>query len=145
MNIVSCLLVLATTYSLHQLDVHDAFLIAIYMEKNLSLPFSFPWHWENLVCASTSSLEFKASSLSLVCQVLYNYPRCWFCTILTWLFVTHVSVREILYNFVDLCWWYSYYEWWLYFVSFFNQFLRSHFWIKDLGDLKYFLGIKISL
>ena len=80
----------------------------------------------------------------MVCQVLYSYPSCWIHSIQSRLLVIHMSERQIFYSFVNI-------------VDdilitgnnvkdilALKQFLYSHFQIKDLGDLKYFLGIEVS-
>jgi len=84
-----CLLALAAAqhWSLHQLDVHNAFLHGnISEEIYTSLPPGFQRQGENLVC-----------------QILYSYLGCWFYSIKSILLTIYMHKRQVIYSFVDLC------------------------------------------
>ena len=80
----------------------------------------------------------------MVCQILYSYPSCWFVqSKADYLLFTCrkgksfttllIYVDDILITGDDVN-----------AIVALKQFLHSHFRIKDLGDLKYFLGIEVS-
>ncbi|KAL6324671.1 hypothetical protein AAG906_013484 [Vitis piasezkii] len=80
----------AQNWSLHQLDVNNAFLHGdLHEEIYMSPPPVVIW--------------LKASFPTMVCQVLYSYPSCWLCSIQSRLLVIHMSERQIFYSFVDIC------------------------------------------
>ncbi|RVW62418.1 Retrovirus-related Pol polyprotein from transposon RE1 [Vitis vinifera] len=111
----------AQNWSLHQLDVNNAFLHGdLHEEIYMSPP---------------PGLRDRGR--------IY-YPSCWLCSIQSRLLVIHMSegksftalliyVDDILITGNDAN-----------AIVALKQFLHSHFRIKDLGDLKYFLGIEVS-
>ena len=72
----------------------------------------------------------------MVCKILYNYSGCWFYSIKSRLLTFYMykrQVDDILITGNDPI-----------AISSLKQFIRNHFGINDLGDLKFFLGIKVS-
>jgi hypothetical protein len=61
----------------------------------------FPDRKRTLYVSQKVFVWFKISFSSMVCQVLYIYWSCWFCSIQSWLFIIHISKRKIFCSFVD--------------------------------------------
>ncbi|CAL8150569.1 unnamed protein product [Prunus armeniaca] len=148
MIIVRCLLALAAAqdWSLHQLDVNNAFLHGdLHEEIYMSPPPGLQRQGENLVCRLNKSLYgLKQASrqwfakFSTAVQAAgfvqskadYSLFTCRNGKSFTALLI---YVDDILITGNDLK-----------AISILKQFLHSRFRIKDLGDLKYFLGIEVS-
>ena len=145
---IRCLLALAAAqnWSLHQLDVHNAFLHGDLSEEiYMSLPLGFQRQGENLVCRLNKSLyglkqascqwfaKFSTSIQSagfIQSKADYSLFTCKKGKSFTALLI---YVDDILITGNDLN-----------AINVLKQFLHNQFWIKDLGDLKYFLGMEIS-
>ena len=138
-------MVAAQHWSLHQLDVHNAFLHGDLSEEiYMSLPPSFQRYRENLLyCLNKFLYGLKQASrqwfakFSIAIQaasfiqskVDYSLFTCTKGKSLTTLLI---YVDDILITGNDPI-----------AISSLKQFLHNHFWIKDLGDLKFFLGIEV--
>ncbi|RVX20566.1 Retrovirus-related Pol polyprotein from transposon RE1 [Vitis vinifera] len=145
---VRCLLALAVAqnWSLHQLDVNNAFLHGdLHEEIYMSPPPGLRRQGENLVCHLHKSLyglkqasrqwfakfstaiqaagfvQSKADYLLFTCRKGKSFTA----------LLIYVDDILITGNDVNA-------------IVALKQFLHSHFRIKDLGDLKYFLGIEVS-
>ncbi|RVW94727.1 Retrovirus-related Pol polyprotein from transposon RE1 [Vitis vinifera] len=145
---VRCLLALAAAqnWSLHQLDVNNVFLHGnLHEEIYMSPPLGLRRQRENLVCHLHKSLYgLKQASrqwfvkFSTAIQAAgfvqskadYSLFTCRKGKSFTALLI-YVDDILITGNDVNA-------------IVALKQFLHSHFRIKDLGDLKYFLGIKVS-
>ncbi|RVW81703.1 Retrovirus-related Pol polyprotein from transposon RE1 [Vitis vinifera] len=145
---VRCLLALAAAqnWSLHQLDVNNAFLHGdLHEEIYMSPPPGLRRQGENLVCHLHKSLyDLKQASrqwfakFSTAIQAAgfvqskadYSLFTCRKGKSFTALLI-YVDDILITGNDVNA-------------IVALKQFLHSHFRIKDLGDLKYFLGIEVS-
>jgi hypothetical protein len=148
MIIVCCLLALAAAqnWSLHQLDVNNAFLHGdLHEEIYMSSPPGLRRQGENLVCHLHKSLyglkqasrqrfakfstAFQAAGF-VQSKVDYSFFTCRKGKSFTALLI---YVNDILLTGNDVN-----------VIVALKQFLHCHFRIKDFGDLKYFLGIEVS-
>ncbi|CAL2225396.1 unnamed protein product [Prunus armeniaca] len=148
MPTIRCLLALAAArnWSLHQLDVNNAFLHGDLHEEIYMLPPpGLRRQGENLVCRLHKSLyglkqasrQWFAKFSQAICSTGYIQSKADYS-----LFTRHkghsftallIYVDDIVITGNDPI-----------AISALKAFLHRHFHIKDLGDLKYFLGIEVS-
>jgi len=88
---------------------------------------------------------FEACLMKMVCQILYNYSSNWFCSIQGRVLIIHMSLCQNFYIIINIHWWYSYYQEQIVVVLAFKNVLKTHFWIKDLGNVKYFRNFTTSI
>ncbi|XP_020270654.1 LOW QUALITY PROTEIN: uncharacterized protein LOC109845793 [Asparagus officinalis] len=120
---VRCLLALAAAqnWSLHQLDVNNAFLHGdLHEEIYVSTSWSSATRGESTIQAA-GFVQSKADYSLFTCQKGKSFTA------------LLIYVDDILITGNDAN-----------AIVALKQFLHSHFRIKDLGDLKYFLGIEVS-
>ncbi|RVW69562.1 Retrovirus-related Pol polyprotein from transposon RE2 [Vitis vinifera] len=109
-------------WELHQMDVHNAFLHGdLEEEVYMKLPPGFERSDPNLVCRLRKSL-----------YGLKQAPRCWFAKLVTAL-KGYVYVDDLIISGNDSA-----------ALKTFKAYLSDCFKMKDLGVLKYFLGIKVA-
>nr|KYP51592.1 Copia protein [Cajanus cajan] len=145
---VRCLLTLAVAqhWSLHQLDVHNAFLPGdLFEEIYMSLPPGLQRQGENLICRLNKSL-----------YGLKQASRQWFAKFSTAIQAAGFIQSKADYSLFTCMKGKSFTALLIYVddilitgndpiaISSLKQFLHNRFRIKDLGDLKFFLGIEIS-
>jgi hypothetical protein len=132
----------AQNWSLHQLDVHNAFLHGdLHEEIYISPPPSLRRQGENLVCRLHKSL-----------YGLKQASRQWFAKFSTAIQAAGFVQSKADYSLFTRRKGKSFTALLMYVddilnvnaISTLKQFLHSCFWIKDLGNLKYFLGIEVS-
>ncbi|CAL2238958.1 unnamed protein product [Prunus armeniaca] len=145
---VRCILALAAAqnWSLHQLDVHNAFLHGdLHEEMYMSLPPSCRRHGENLVCRLNKSLyglkqasgQWFAKFSEAIQAAGYTQSKADYslftCKNGKSFTALLIYVDDILITGNNVA-----------MINSLKQFLHTQFRIKDLGDLKYFLGIEVS-
>ncbi|RVW45537.1 Retrovirus-related Pol polyprotein from transposon RE2 [Vitis vinifera] len=109
-------------WELHQMDVHNAFLHGdLEEEVYMKLPPGFESSDPNLVCRLRKSL-----------YGLKQAPRCWFAKLVTAL-KGYVYVDDLIISGNDSA-----------ALKTFKAYLSDCFKMKDLGVLKYFLGIEVA-
>ncbi|TXG72309.1 hypothetical protein EZV62_000888 [Acer yangbiense] len=148
MTTVLCLLALAVaqSWSLHQLDVHNAFLHGdLHEEIYMVPPSGLQRQGENMVCCLNKSLYglkqasrqwfakfFEAIHATGFVQSKADYSL-FTCNRGKSFTALLIYVDDILITGNDLA-----------AINTLKQFLHNRFRIKDLGDLKFFLGIEVS-
>ncbi|XP_016647164.1 PREDICTED: uncharacterized mitochondrial protein AtMg00820-like [Prunus mume] len=123
---VRCILALAAAqnWSLHQLDVHNAFLHGISMRKSICLYLLASRQW---FAKFSEAIQVAGYTQSKADYSLFTCKNGKSFTALL------IYVDDILITGNNVA-----------AINSLKQFLHTRFRIKDLGDLKYFLGIEVS-
>lgn len=142
----------ARKWEIHQIDLHNSFLHGDLQEEvYMKLPPSFSRGHEGLVCRlqkymiTTWGLIWPQVGPSLlVCKVDWSTQTVQVSRVIFWLFLIYFFFKLHLSLCSSICRWLNHYRKWSPALQRFKTHLSIWFHMKDLGPLKYFLGIKVA-
>ena len=79
----------------------------------------------------------------MVSQVSIYHQQIWFSIVTGWLISLYQCVWWLFYSYFTLCWWHDHNMEWAKAINDVKNFLGLQFKLRDLGALKYFLGIEV--